>query len=177
MQQIIYYVAASLDGYIAGPNQDVSLFTSSGDGVDYYLEDLKNFETVIMGRNTYEFGYQFGLKPGDKAYPHMEHYIFSESLSFGESEEGVNICKPQINVIVNIKKKSDTDIYLCGGGVFAGWLLKHRLIDKIKLKLNPIILGAGTPLFSGIQSSYTTRLTDKLSFEGDLQVLTYEINY
>jgi len=36
-----------------------------------------------MGKNTYEFGYKFGLKPGQRAYPHMTHYIFSNSLKFG----------------------------------------------------------------------------------------------
>ena len=80
MPKIIYYVASSLDGFIAGPEDDISDFAAGGSGVDQYLSDLQNFKTVIMGRRTYEFGYQYGLKPGQPAYPHMEHFIFSSSL-------------------------------------------------------------------------------------------------
>ena len=84
MRHIVYYVATSLDGYISGPKGDISGFngTAESDGIIKYFADLKNFDTVIMGRNTYEFGYKFGLKPGERAYPHMEHLIFSNSLQF-----------------------------------------------------------------------------------------------
>ena len=72
MARIIYYVASSIDGFIAGQNDDISDFVPGGKGVEKYLADLQKFKTVIMGRRTYEFGYQFGLEPGKPAYPHME---------------------------------------------------------------------------------------------------------
>ena len=77
MRNIVYYVAVSLDGFIAGPDGDITGFVAGGSGIDQYLKDLKAFDTVIMGRKTYEFGYKFGLKPGEPAYPHTKHYIFS----------------------------------------------------------------------------------------------------
>lgn len=52
MKKIIYYVATSLDGYIAGPNDDISGFAMDGEGVEKYLSDLKAFSVVIMGRRT-----------------------------------------------------------------------------------------------------------------------------
>ncbi|WP_373518949.1 dihydrofolate reductase family protein [Pricia sp.] len=82
MKRIIYYVATSIDGFIAGPKDDASGFTATGEGVARYLEDLKDFKTVIMGRRTYEFGYKYGLEPGQPAYSHMQHYIFSKTLKF-----------------------------------------------------------------------------------------------
>ena len=51
MRKIIYYVAISLDGYIGGPGDDISMFTANGKGVERYLTELKDFDTVIMGRN------------------------------------------------------------------------------------------------------------------------------
>jgi dihydrofolate reductase len=59
MRKIIYYVAIFIDGYISGPDGDVSMFTANGDGVNQYLADLNEFDTVIMGRKTYEFGYKY----------------------------------------------------------------------------------------------------------------------
>ncbi|WP_209405722.1 dihydrofolate reductase family protein [Pseudozobellia sp. WGM2] len=82
MAQIVHYVAISIDGFIAGPNDDTSGFKATGDGVSQYLEDLKDFKTVIMGRRTYEFGYTYGLEPGQPAYSHMQHFIFSKTLKF-----------------------------------------------------------------------------------------------
>ncbi len=68
MKKIVYYVASSIDGFISGPNNDISAFQGEGPAVEKYLSDLQRFQTVIMGRNTYEFGYAYGLKAGQRAY-------------------------------------------------------------------------------------------------------------
>ncbi|MFY0697981.1 MAG: dihydrofolate reductase [Balneola sp.] len=175
MHKIIYYVAVSLDGYIAGENDDISKFVASGNGVEKYLADLQEFETVIMGRKTYEFGYQFGLKPGQPAYPNMEHHIFSDSLKIDELAENVHIEKLSFKRIEQIRDNSSTDVYLCGGGQFAGWLLDHGLIDQLKLKLNPIVLGSGIPLFGESDSSFRGKLIKRESYAGGLEMLTYDL--
>ncbi len=174
MAQIVYYVASSLDGFIAGKNEDTSMFMPSGPGVDKYLADLKHFSTVIMGRKTYEFGYQFGLKPGQAAYPHMQHHIFSDSLTFEKESNQVHIEPKSIDRVKELKNSSETDIYLCGGGVFAGWLLDNGLIDELKLKLNPIILGEGTPLFGTSKTRAKLDLIDSEEFEDGLKILAYK---
>ena len=76
MAEIIYYVAASLDGFISGKDGDISAFSQNGPCVDKYFEDLQDFKTVIMGRKTYEFGYQYGLEEGLPAYGHEAPYLF-----------------------------------------------------------------------------------------------------
>ena len=124
-KRIIYYVAVSLDGYISGQDGDISQFAQGGAGVEQYLKDLEAFDTVIMGRNTYEFGYQFGLQAGQPAYAHMDHYIFSNNLAFENSHEQVKVLSPDLAAIDQILAQSKTDVYLCGGGFFAGWLLDH----------------------------------------------------
>lgn len=175
MQKIIYYVASSIDGFIAGPNDDISKFVPRGKAVEKYLSDLQNFETVIMGRRTYEFGYQFGLVPGQPAYPHMVHHIFSESLKIDQLATNVRIENKSIARIKEITAESKTDVYLCGGGQFAGWLLENDLIDILKLKLNPIIIGEGIPLFGNSKSSWVGHLIEKESFDDGLEILTYDL--
>lgn len=174
MQKIIYYVASSLDGFIAGKNDDISQFILRGKGVEKYQADLSKFETVIMGRRTYEFGFQFGLEPGQPAYPTMEHYIFSDSMEIENLADSVHIEKKSIDRVKEIKANAKTDIYLCGGGEFAGWLLNNGLIDQLKLKLNPIILGEGVRLFGNSKTTVKWRLIATESFEDGLQLLTYE---
>ena len=77
-----------------------------------------------MGGKTYEFGYKFGLQSGQPAYPLIRHYIFSSSLHFNKAASNMNICSIDFGNIKNLKTMRGTDIYLCGGGEFAGWLLE-----------------------------------------------------
>ncbi|MEN2281117.1 dihydrofolate reductase family protein [Algoriphagus sp. SE2] len=175
MAKIIYYVASSIDGFIAGANDDINDFLPDGAGVEKYLSDLQNFKTVIMGRRTYEFGYKYGLEPGQPAYPHMEHFIFSDSLRIKKLAETVHIEKKSIERVKEIKESAKGDIYLCGGGTFSGWLLDNGLIDQLKLKLNPIILGEGIRLFGNSTTKAKWSLKDTENFDDGLKILTYDI--
>ena len=177
MKNIVYYVAISIDGFISGPDEDVSGFIAEGDGLSKYLEDLKDFKTVIMGRRTYEFSYKYGIEPGQPAYPHMQHYIFSKTLRFENQSEKLTICEIDLEIIKDLKRKSKSDIYLCGGGRFAGWLLENEIIDVLKIKLNPLILGDGISLFGTSQKSYQLKLVQNEVFNDGLAILTYQINY
>ena len=174
MRKIVYYVATSLDGFISGLKGDISGFIGQGNGVAKYLEDLSDFDTVIMGKNTYEFGYHFGLKAGQPPYPHMTHYIFSNSLVFENPDPKVQIRPIEIKEIKKLKEKEGTDIYLCGGGQFAGWLMDNHQIDILKIKLNPIVLGNGVRLFGSSINSFKFELVDSSKYENGLQIITYE---
>lgn len=177
MRKIVYYVASSIDAYISGMNDDVSGFAGKGNGVDKYLTDLTHFDTVIMGRKTYEFGYRYGLQPGQPAYPHMKHYVFSDNLQFKNTDPKVQVKAMDLNEIEQIQNQEGTDIYLCGGGQFAGWLLEHQKIDILKLKLNPLILGEGIKLFGTSSKQYKLQLIDTADYENGLQIMTYRIEY
>lgn len=173
MNKIIYYVASSIDGYISGPDDDVSQFAQKGEAVEHYFKDLKDFKTVIMGRRTYEMGYKFGLKEGQAVYPTMKHFIFSNSLKFRKPNPQVCVCPISIDKVNEIKAKSESNIYLCGGGEFSGWLLKNGLVDQIKLKLNPITLGSGIKLFGSLCSINHWELHEYKAFKDGLMLLTY----
>jgi dihydrofolate reductase len=177
MRNIVYYVALSLDGFIAAPGDVIDDFVGAGNGLTQYLEDLKGFDTVIMGRRTYEFGYKYGLAPGQPAYPHMRHYIFSRTLHLDNPHNNVQVCPPDIDIIQSLKEESGTDIYLCGGGDFAGWLLEHGQIDILKIKLNPLVLGEGIPLFGKSARKVKTELVESRVYENGLQIMTYHIRY
>jgi dihydrofolate reductase len=177
MRKIVYYVATSLDGFICGENEDISGFVAGGNGVEKYLTDLVGFDTVIMGRKTYEFGYRFGLQPGQPAYPHMRHYIFSNTLQFKSRADQITVLPLSIENIDAIQNSTGSDIYMCGGGQLAGWLLEHERIDNLKLKLNPLILGTGVRLFGNSKKRIATELTDTKEYENGLQIMSYRISY
>lgn len=179
MRKIDYYVATSVDGFICGPEEDISGFDlqSDSEGVQRYLADLEKYDTVIMGRTTYEFGYKFGLKPGDLAYPHMQHYIFSNTLQLPSHSPNLRVCNLDLEVIDALKAGDGDDIYLCGGGVFAGWLLDAEKIDRLIVKLNPFVQGSGTRLFETHSKIVELLLVENRVYEGGLMTNTYQINY
>ena len=62
MRKIKYHVATTLDGFIARRDHTVGGFVEAGEHVTDYLDSLKNdYDVVLMGRRTYEFGFQFGV--------------------------------------------------------------------------------------------------------------------
>lgn len=176
MRKIVYYVAMSIDGFISGPNDDVSKFIYESNGVQKYLNDLANLDTVIMGRNTYEFGYKYGLRPGQPSYPNMMHFIFSNSLTFNSHDSKVKVKKVDLEEIKKIKQQPGSDIYLCGGGQFAGWLFDNQQIDILKVKLNPLILGKGVKLFGDSIKDFKLELIDSETYDKGLQIMTFKLN-
>src|SRR5262245_42822149 len=127
---LIYDVACSLDGFIAGDGDDISGFLSQGDHVTAYLERLQRYDTVVMGRRTYTSGYAWGLKPGERPYPHMTTYVCSTTLTLPAG--GVDVVRDDAVAFVRaLKRTPGGDIYLCGGGEFAGALLTANLIDRV----------------------------------------------
>lgn len=177
MRKIVYYVAMSIDGYIVGPNEDIEGFVSEGSGLDKYLDDLQKFDTVIMGRRTYEYGFKFGVVPGQPAYPHMDHYIFSEYAKYPDLHPNVKVVPHDLSVVKGLKAGEGTDIYLCGGGIFAGWLLENDLIDILKIKLSPAVFGSGVRLFENSSKKVLMELVRQEQHDHGLQIITYRLKY
>ncbi|WP_437945752.1 dihydrofolate reductase family protein [Sorangium sp. So ce296] len=177
MRKIVYDVAVSLDGFISHEDGSVDGFLMEGEHVAEYVERLKGYDTVLMGKRTYEWGYPFGLVPGKRAYPHMEHHIFSRTLRFDEGAEVQVVDRDEVAVIEGLKASPGADIYLCGGGAFAGFLLDHALIDQLVLKLNPIVLGHGVRLFGGSTRKVALALVNSKPYANSAQLLRYDVKY
>ena len=149
MQPIIYDVAVSVDGFISGPGGDISKFAHEGPVVDDYRARLAGYGAAIMGRHTYEFGYRFGLEPGQNPYPHLRTLVFSIKLEVPD-DAGVDVIStPVEQALRELKQQQNASIYLCGGGRFAGAVLALGLVDIPRLKRAPIVLRDGVPLFQG----------------------------
>lgn len=165
MTDIIYDVSVSIDGYIAGMNGDLSQFPMEGPHVDAYMERLGGYALTIMGRTTYETGYAFGMEPGKRAYPHLPHYIFSKRIDLPVDAEVKAVREDWLTAIDRIKDAADGDIYLCGGGTFAGFLLANSRIDVIRLKRVPILCGGGISLFTGLDVAPKLELSDQQAYD------------
>lgn len=140
-KRLRYQVAASLDGFIAGPNGEYDWIVMDP-SIDFNAL-YKEFDTVVMGRKTYEAATAQG---GNGAMPGLDVVVFSRSLS-PASHKGVRIVRDDPRgVVKDLKEKPGRDIWLFGGGLLFRSLLDAGLVDSVEIAVMPVLLGAGVPL-------------------------------
>ncbi|MCL4256353.1 MAG: dihydrofolate reductase family protein [Anaerolineae bacterium] len=148
-RKLIYYVATTVDQFIAHADGGVGGFLTEGEHIPDYMNSLRDYDTVIMGKNTYEFGYAYGLKAGEPVptYGHMMQYVMSQTMPEYHHPQLQVIRQDPAEFVRGLKSQAGGQIYLCGGGALAGYLLDHALIDDLIVKVNPVLFGDGIPLF------------------------------
>ena len=146
-----YQVAVSLDGFIAGPNGEYDWIVM--DPAIDFAALFKEFDTVIMGRKTYELATAQG---GHGAMPGMTVVVFSRTLP-PAVYKGVRIVNDDPrDVVAALKAKPGRDIWLFGGGELFRSLLTAGLVDTVEVGVMPVLLGSGIPL---LPPGATTKLT------------------
>ena len=172
MRKVKYYVASSLNGYIARTDDSFDYFVAEGEHVPDYLESLNSFDVVLMGRKTYEVGLRLGVTD---PYPHMKSYVFSRTMKESPNEK-IHIVSDNIAELVRgLKEETGRDIYLCGGGELATILFREGLIDEVILKLHPVMVGTGIRLFSEAIKQIDLELISSKTFNSGVIVLQYRV--
>ena len=173
MRKLKYYVASSIDGFIARKDGSFNDFLLEGEAVNDYIESLKLFDIVLMGRKTYEVGLREGKT---NPYPMMKSYVFSRSMKQSPDEQVELISENAGELIKNLKKETGKDIYLCGGANLATMLFAENLIDEIILKVNPFVMGSGIPLFGEVIKPTFLELSDSKIYQNGVVLLHYQLH-
>jgi dihydrofolate reductase len=170
-RKVILYIAMSLDGYIAKPNDDLSFLSNvEKKGEDYgYANFVNSVDTVIMGRKTYDW-----VMTQVSEFPHsgITSYIITRTAksSIGKANFYTGDIK---DLISRIKSEKGKDIFCDGGAEIANELLKENLIDEIILSIIPVLVGNGTKLFNDGRPEEILELISTKQFEKGLVQLHY----
>jgi dihydrofolate reductase len=143
-RKIILYIACTLDGFIAGPYDDLGFLSMvEKTGEDYgYSEFMKNIDTVIMGKRTYDW-----VKINAPEFIHeITTYVYTRT---GKASEGNIIFYSGDLGELSLKLKNETgkNIFCEGGAIVANTMLRENLVDEFIISIIPVILGKGIRLF------------------------------
>jgi dihydrofolate reductase len=190
MRLLKYYVACTVDRFIAHPDGTHDGFLMEGehfaDLIATFPETFpaqfrdvlgisgenKCFDTVLMGRKTYEVGLKVGIT---NPYPQMQQYVFSRTIAaIPDPNIKLSSIDP-VAVVKELKQQQGKDIWLCGGGDLATTLFSE--IDELILKVNPLLLGSGIPLFTGIFKQTGLELANSKIYNNGFMLLHYQVKH
>lgn len=170
-RKVILYIAASLDGYIAKPNDDLSFLSMvEKAGEDYgYGDFIKTVDTVIMGRKTYEW---IMAHVPEFVHADKETYVITRSprADLGRTHFYSGKLK---DLVDHLKLTSGKHIFCDGGAEIVHELLSEDLIDELIISYIPVLLGDGTPLFKNGRSEQALQLVSGKTFETGLVQVHY----
>ncbi|MFE1453157.1 dihydrofolate reductase family protein [Streptomyces olivaceoviridis] len=189
MRKLTYFVAGTIDGFIAGPDGDYDFFSPylTEDYLPHLTVDFPetlptparaalgvadapntHFDTVVMGRGTYEPGLATGLT---SPYAHLRQIVVSRSLGVSPDASVEVTTEDPVALVRRLKQEEGLGIWLCGGGDLAGQLLPE--IDELIVKQYPVVAGSGIPLFRAEFSPRAFKLTGSRVFDNGTIALTY----
>ena len=169
-RRLRYQVAVSLDGFIAGPSGEYDWIVM--DPTIDFTALFKQFDTLVMGRKTYE---PLIAQGGHGAMPGVEIIVFSRTLP-AATHPGIRILDDDPReVVAALKRKPGRDIWLFGGGELFRTLLSAGLVDSVEVAVMPVLIGEGIPLLPP-GGTTTLKLVDhKILPKSGIAILAYSV--
>ncbi len=186
MRKLVYLVAVTADGFIAGPDGNFDFFSNDPatlaevfaeypETCPAHVRDLlgvtgapRHFDAVVLGRATHQPALDAGLS---SAYPHLDQYVVTHDRNLPDDDHVTVIDGDPLGFIRKLKQQPGLDIWLCGGGNLAAQLLPE--IDEFHLKVNPVLIGSGIPLLASAPAPTDLTLLSTRLLPGGVQLNIY----
>jgi dihydrofolate reductase len=173
----------TLNGYFKGPADDIAWHQHGNEEEGEFAAEGSQSDSIIMfGRKTYEM--MAGFWPTEHAIKNMpavaegmnksEKIVFSRTLKKAEWSNTKIISNNMVEEGRKLKIKSKKDMTILGSGSILTQLADAELIDSFQFMIDPIALGAGTPIFQGIKNQLNLKLTSTRAFKSGAVLLSYQ---
>lgn len=172
------FIAASLDGFIARTDADISWLTDPEPGPNHHLphsdasaleweQFFGEVDHLVMGRGTYEKVLSFDTWP----YPGKPVVVLSTTLQ--TTDPRIIVCRTLDEVVALLNARA-AQVYVDGGKVIQAFL-RADLIDEITVTWVPVILGRGLPLFGDLDRDVRLELVATHASGAGLVHATYRV--
>jgi dihydrofolate reductase len=141
LRLVRYSVAASLDGFIAGPEGEYDWIPEEP-AIDFQAF-LARIDTILMGRMTFELVQAGG---GLESLPQVPIYVFSRTLHPADAPGATVVHDAAPDFVRGLKNQPGRDLWLFGGGSLFASLLEGGVVDLVEVAIVPVMLGEGVPL-------------------------------
>jgi dihydrofolate reductase len=168
MRKVTYFVASSLDGFIAKKDGGIDwLFTDADYGFKEFTDSI---DTLLMGRATFDVTRKWG-----ETWPGKTVLVFSKTQK-GVPIPGVKYVNEEPrNAVTRLKSGAGKNIWLVGGAGLASQLFAANLVDELVLSIHPVTLGEGIPLFPKTQTTVQWEYVSSKDFQSGLLQIKYRL--
>jgi dihydrofolate reductase len=186
MGKIIVSDNVSLDGVVQDPAGDegfrrggwVGLIKDRPELGKLALDEALAAEALLLGRRSYEwFAARWPSRSGDLAdrLNSMPKYVVSSTLEDPAWNNSTVLEGDVVSAVSKLKQELNGEIVVAASFQLVETLMEHDLVDELRLKIFPVVLGDGERLFGETSGKKPMRLVDTQTVEGDVVFLTYQI--
>src|SRR5215212_4052633 len=184
MGKIVVSDNVSLDGVIEDPAGDegfsrggwVGLIKDRPGASKLALDEAMGTEAMLLGRRSYEWmAGRWPSRSGELAdrLNSMPKYVVSSTLEDPDWNNSTVLKGDVVNEVSSLKQELDGEIVVVASFQLVRTLMEHDLVDELRLKIYPVVLGAGERLFGETSDKKPMRLVDTQTVDGDVAFLTY----
>jgi dihydrofolate reductase len=185
MGRIVVSDNVSLDGVVQDPAGDegfrvggwVGLIKDRPELTKLALDEALGTEALLLGRRSYEwFAARWPSRSGELAdrLNSLPKYVVSSTLEHPDWNNSTVFRGDVLNEVSKLKHELEGEIVVPASFQLVRTLMEHDLVDELRLKVFPVVLGAGERLFGETSDKKAVRLIDTRTVEGDVVFLTYE---
>ncbi|MBE7176965.1 MAG: dihydrofolate reductase family protein [Mucilaginibacter polytrichastri] len=187
MKKIISFMHISLDGFVAGPNGEMNWIHVDEEIFEHVGRRISETDTAMYGRVTYDMMESYWPTAGEqpdasrhdkdhaKWYKTAQKIVLSDTM-IGTDTAGTTVISGDLSAhIQEIRRQPGSEILVFGSPSATHALMRENLIDGYWLFVNPVILGRGIPLFSGIEDKINLKLLTTKQFGSGVMELSYEV--
>lgn len=181
MAQLSVFNFVTLNGFYKGSNEDISWHRHGAEESEYAAEGAQSESILLFGRITYQMMASYWPTPQARrdlpavaeGMNKSQKIVFSRTLKKAEWDN-TKLIKDNLVEEVKKLKKGRNDITILGSGSIVTQLAEAGLIDMYQIMVDPIALGAGTPMFGGMKKKLDLKLTSSRVFKSGVVLLIYE---
>jgi dihydrofolate reductase len=192
MRKLVVCNLMSLDGYVAGPGEDVMVLPLDASFDAYNAERLRAADTLLLGRRSYEGFKSFwpqvadddSFTPDQREISRLDNAIDKVVVSDGLTPDDTEPWHHNTRIvrradahrqIAELKRRDGGEILMFGSHTLWNDLLAHGLVDELHLMIGAVVLGAGTPAFEGQPPGSLRRLEVRGLDGSDNVLVRYEV--
>jgi dihydrofolate reductase len=185
MGRIVVSENVSLDGVVEDPSGDegfarggwVGKIAAREEVAKATLDEALQTEALLLGRRSYEFfAARWPSRTGALAerMNNLPKYVVSATLEDPEWTNSTVLKGDVVSEVSKLRQELDGDVAVLGSFQLLHTLIEHDLVDELRLKIYPVLLGDGERLFGETGNQKSLRFVDSQTLDEGVVFLTYE---